>query len=106
MTAPWILPADITAKGARDWKKRNALVETALRLYLAATPVGRVLSTVELSQAIATPETARDVGLILTKLAPWMGKLATHDGEAFIAYGRANKRWRWHGQLERADPIS
>ena len=88
-----------------DWRTRNRLLEEAMRKHLAAVPRGTVLSTIELAEALLhypVPLLAdldqRQVGSVLTKLAPWMSSLATHDGEEFIAYGRKNKRWRWHGQ--------
>jgi hypothetical protein len=90
---------------AIDWRKRNAAVEAALREYLASVPRGTVLSTQALAEALhakAFPFTAglneKSLGSVLTKLAPWMGVHATHDGEKFFAYGRQNVRWRWHGQ--------
>ena len=88
-----------------DWRKRNAAVEAALREYLSLAPRGTVLGTQALAEALhakAFPFTAgldpKGTGSVLTKLAPWMGQLATHDGEKFFAYGRQNVRWRWHGQ--------
>lgn len=79
------------------WRQRNELIETSLREYLAAVPRARTMSTAELARELC-PGDPKYTGSVLTKLAPWMSSLATHDGEEFIAYGRKNRRWRWHGQ--------
>jgi hypothetical protein len=89
----------------RDWKQRNRVVELAMRDYLASVPRAQVLATSflagKLHEILANDDLdASKISSILTKLAPWMGKLATHDGEVFEAFGRINRRWRWHGQSE------
>lgn len=84
-----------------NWRARNAAVEAALRTYLALAPDTEVLTTMELAEKLAGPDDAKAVATILSKLAKWMPKaLATHDGETFRAYGKLNKRWRWHGQAQ------
>ncbi len=82
------------------WRDRNRAVENALRAYLGAQPVSVVLSTKALAEAL-TPGGSKDEQLltILSKQAPWMGKLATHDGPEFKSYGKVMRRWQWRGQL-------
>lgn len=78
------------------WKSRNAAVEAALRGLLAARLASLpALSTRELAAALGGDD---DLAGVLSKLAPWMGKLATHDGPKFKAFGRIMTRWQWRGQ--------
>lgn len=88
--------------GEMTWKRRNAAVEAALRKYLMELPDTEVLSTRELAVALMGEDQEDGVKLTLTllsKLARWVpNAMATHDGEEFKAYGKINKRWRWHGQ--------
>jgi hypothetical protein len=110
MTAPWILPADIAAKGARDNATRYTLIETAVRLYLATIPLGRVLTTAQMAIALAAPgANLGDVKSVLLKHAKYMkdhpeiygGRFATQDGHKGTFRGHPSVAWRWHGQLER-----
>jgi len=83
----------------RDWKRRNAAFESAVRQYLAALPASETLSTAELAAAlIEHPDGRHHLASFLTRLAKWTPALATHDGEVFIAFGKEARRWRWHGQ--------
>ena len=80
------------------WKDRNAAVEAALRVFLNARAASLpLLGTRELAMAL-DPASDAELPKVLLKLAPWMGKLATHDGAVFFAHGRKMQRWQWHGQ--------
>jgi len=82
------------------WKDRNRAVENQLRAVLAARLASAPpLSTKALAEELTTGG-SKDMMLvtILAKQAPWMGKLATHDGPEFKAYGKAMIRWQWRGQ--------
>jgi len=82
-----------------DWRKRNAAVEAALREFLTAEPTTTILGTRGLAAAICSEDGVDACASVLMKLAKWMpNAMATHDGEVFRAYGKINKRWRWHGQ--------
>lgn len=94
MSEPWKLP---TLEGLA-WKHRNSAVEVALRLYLAQLPRDTAMGTTALAAKLAATGEERKVSAVLLKLARWVGPLATHDGEMFIAYGARKRRWQWHGQ--------
>jgi len=80
------------------WKDRNAAVEAALRQFLnARLATLPALGTVELAETLS-PGDGKELSKVLLKLAPWMGKLATHSGAVFYAHGRRMQRWQWHGQ--------
>lgn len=93
---PWKLPP----LAGLDWRQRNLTVETSLRLYLANTPRGTTVDTTALASALAADGDEHVVSSTLLKLAKWMGPLATHDGNTFVAYGKQRRRWRWHGQAQ------
>lgn len=84
------------------WRARRAAVEAAARELLARSACDP-FSTRGLAQLLApNPNDAQAINAIgaeLMKIAPYIGEpWATHDGDTFIAYGKAKKRWRWHGQ--------
>jgi hypothetical protein len=89
---------------ALPWRQRNAAVEAATRTYLGRVPEGTVLSTWDLAAKLlpfkAELEDARRLSQLLSRMAPYVKPLATHDGETIVRYGRRWKRWQWHGQLK------
>ena len=87
---------------ALPWRQRNASVEAATRACLGRLPQGTVLSTWDLAVKLlplkAELEDARKLSQLLSRMAPYVEPLATHDGETIIRYGRRWKRWQWHEQ--------
>lgn len=87
------------------WKARRAAVEAAAREYL--TGHSGAFGTRELA-ALLYPGHKLDghwnaIASELSKIAKYLGSpWVTHDGEEFKAYGRTNRRWRWHGQAVEA----
>lgn len=105
---------DWMAVSKLPWRQRNAHVERAVRTYLADKRYRGVnMGSIELAYALLGYDTAHDgrplpsslegknaakLATLLTKMAPYMGPLATHDGEAIRHFGKLGRRWRWHGQ--------
>lgn len=95
---------------ALPWRQRNAHVECAIRTYLAAKLPDFVISSMNLAQQLCPFDTCpgwygitygtgiAELAQTLAKMAPYMGPLATHDGEVIYRYGRQWRRWQWHGQ--------
>lgn len=85
------------------WKERNAEIQAAARAHLASeAAAGRhdPVSTFVLAEAIKTKVgmDAGKVSQILSRMAPHVGAMATHDGPEIVRYGRKWKRWQWHPQ--------
>jgi hypothetical protein len=84
-----------------------------VRVMLGRIPKGTTLSTLELAARLvdhpfsATERTPFCVGKaakLLSRMAPHMGELATHDGEVINdPKGPTWRRWRWHGQSRDAE---
>lgn len=94
---------------AMPWRQRNASVEVALKIFLGQMPATLTFSTMELAARLVGAEIAEDkrpdetaaaVAKLLSRMAPYMAPLASHDGETIIRYGRKRRRWRWHGQAK------
>ena len=87
---------------ALPWQQRNTKVEGVARAALAFLKTGAVLTSWELALLIGpTPAQlaeTRKLAQILTRIAPHLGPLATHDGETVTRFGKQLTRWRWHGQ--------
>lgn len=70
-----------------------------IKAYLYAKPQGFVVDTAQMLTEIWPDSLHRqDISRIALQIAKKSPRLATHDGETFEAYGRTNRRWRWHGQ--------
>ena len=83
------------------WRQRNAAIEAALRACLGRMKAGAVMSTFDLAGIMDPALTKADRGKLaqlLSRMAPYVEPLATHDGETIIRYGRRWKRWQWHEQ--------
>jgi hypothetical protein len=87
------------------WRPRYAAVSVAARAYLDGVSKGLACQTFDVAKAI-WPEGRdasfkRDMDTLchaLTRVAPYAGAYATHDGPTKTRYGRIWKAWRWHGQ--------
>lgn len=87
---------------ALPWRQRNAEVERALREFLADE--AGTFATFDLACRLwpqglqpANASQVTKLAQLLTRLAPYMGPLATHDGETITRYRKRWRRWRWHG---------
>lgn len=87
------------------WKDRNAAIEAAARDYLGKADAKTIapMGSYELAQKLALDHrliahklSAGEMARILSRIAPYMPGLATHDGETMQRYGRTWQRWRWH----------
>lgn len=97
------------------WRQRNAHIERAVRTLLCGDWRGVTCSTMDLARKLLGHDTSHDgvpakgspehelattLARTLAKMAPYMGALATHDGEEIFRYGRKWRRWQWRGQHE------
>ena len=85
------------------WRTRNAAVERALKLHLGQKPSHVVLSSYELAAELdptLDKQATGKLAQLLARMAPFMEPLATHDGAMIYRYGRAWRRWQWHGQYK------
>lgn len=89
------------------WRLRNAMVEAEVRAILQGMHESAVLSTLELATFVVGAKYVGGTGperpvveaaQLLSRMAPHLPALATHDGEEIIRYGRRWRRWQWHGQ--------
>lgn len=86
------------------WRERNTLVEAAVREYLVQS-CHEILDSAEIAFELwpsSRPSwhhlEVSGLTRLLTRLAPHMHGLATHDGETITCNGKTWRRWRWHGQ--------
>jgi hypothetical protein len=91
---------------ARPWRRQNNLIRPYLEKVLAELP--EPIDTRELTEAVAVEMGCDDNEEAVSWLAHVLMRrfaragYATHDGEAFHAYGRTMRRWRW-GPLKKEE---
>lgn len=86
---------------ACPWRQRNAAIEAAARAKLGQIARGETLTSFDFAGILdpnAEKEDRAKLAQILSRMAPFLGGLATHDGEKIIRFGRQWQRWNWHGQ--------
>lgn len=87
--------------------RQRALVLNAAMCLLDITAKGHVRTTGEMAKVIGGDDVKviAAISRILVRLAKknYFTRYCTHDGEEYIRYGRANVRYRWHGQAKQEE---
>ncbi len=102
----------LTLRGCAEFFRQRAMARRAVEvaggsacvrdeimryLYVEAK-VGSVMTTGELLSMIYPDGYTRATSQAALRFAQKNGHLATHDGKAFLKYGKRCTGWRWHGQ--------